>query len=252
MGELLDKWKAKQAEKKEKRFAASVAQTKDRFGQSAFTPSDADKAYLKNTLFGEKGPKNARQSAQWHRMQDIQGGDPQNKSDLRFYKRQLNKAANKEAWKIMNKWTSSDMSVKDASRKAFGTSIIKPEVEQPLNAPDYGEVIQQIVALKGTPTYDYNKDLALLTSLQQQQSENQQNQNEVPNENTEDPAATEENNTPPGGDITGIKDPTPEPLTPRPSTFTPEQIPLPRPLTKPLTVGVSKGNKINFDYFKYF
>jgi len=56
MGALQDKIKAN----KEKRFAASIARTKDRFGQSAFTPSDVDKAYLKNTLFGEKGPKNAR------------------------------------------------------------------------------------------------------------------------------------------------------------------------------------------------
>jgi len=60
---------------------------------------------------------------------------------LRFYKRQLNKAANKEAWKIMKNWTSSDMSVKDASKKAFGTSIIKPEVEQPSNVPSPADVI---------------------------------------------------------------------------------------------------------------
>lgn len=236
---------------KEKRFAASITRTKDRFGQSAFTPSDVDKAYLKNTLFGGKGPKNARQSARWHRIQDIQGGDPQNKSDLRFYKRQLNRAANKEAWKIMKNWTSSDMSVKDASRKAFGTSIIKPEVEQPSNAPDHGEVIQQIEALKGTPTYDYNKDLALLVSLQQQQSEGPQNQDEV--KGGEEVVTAEGSITPPEGNPTEIATETDGPSKSKleyveSPPFTPKPIPLPARLT----VGVSKGNKINFDYFKYF
>lgn len=102
-------------------------------------------------------------------MESIQkGGGPQNKSDLRFYNRQLNKVVNKEANKIMAKWTSSDMSVKDASRRAFGTSIIKPEVEQPLNAPPHAEIIAQIQNLGGTPTYDYNQDLALLSILQQE------------------------------------------------------------------------------------
>lgn len=247
MGALQDKIKAN----KEKRFAASIAQTKDRFGKSAFTPSDADKAYLKNTLFGEKGPKNAKQNAQWARMQSIQGGDPQNKSDLRFYKRQLNKAVRKEANKIMTKWTSSDMSVKDASKKkAFGTSIIKPEVEQPSNAPDHAKVIQQIQALEGDPTYDYNKDLALLASLQQQQSEKSQNQGEVVEE--VDPSAAEKNSTLPGDNLTGTGTTgiinTPVNGGASLPTSTPTQ---PLSSTRP-TASVSKGNKINFDYFKYF